>query len=122
MPAPAPNVKAVFDRALELASLSEREAYLADACAGDPALRQKVDGLLSADGEAGSFLETAAGVGGDGPGPTDEYHGQDERAGAVIADKYTLVELIGEGGMGAVWRAKQTEPVKRFVAVKLIKA
>jgi serine/threonine protein kinase len=42
--------------------------------------------------------------------------------GAVIGDKYTLVEPIGEGGMGTVWRAKQTEPVKRFVAVKLINA
>jgi serine/threonine protein kinase/tetratricopeptide (TPR) repeat protein len=40
----------------------------------------------------------------------------------VIAGKYTLVDVIGEGGMGAVWRAKQTEPVKRLVAVKLIKA
>ena len=42
--------------------------------------------------------------------------------GTIIAGKYTLVEPIGEGGMGSVWRAKQTEPVKRFVAVKLIKA
>jgi hypothetical protein len=39
----------------------------------------------------------------------------------LVAGKYTLVEVIGEGGMGAVWRARQTEPVKRFVAVKLIK-
>ena len=41
--------------------------------------------------------------------------------GTVIAGKYKLIELIGEGGMGSVWRAQQTEPVKRFVAVKLIK-
>ena len=46
----------------------------------------------------------------------------DHESGTVIAGKYTLVEPIGEGGMGTVWRAKQTEPVKRFVAIKLIKA
>src|SRR5262249_24452651 len=54
--------------------------------------------------------------------PTADYPGKDERVGTVIAGRYTLIEVIGEGGMGSVWRAKQTEPVKRFVAVKLIKA
>jgi hypothetical protein len=54
--------------------------------------------------------------------PTVDYPGANVQAGTVIAGKYTLVEGIGEGGMGAVWRARQTEPVKRFVAVKLIKA
>ena len=39
----------------------------------------------------------------------------------IIGDRYTLTEIIGEGGMGTVWRAKQTEPVKRYVAWKLIK-
>src|SRR5689334_1309687 len=42
--------------------------------------------------------------------------------GTVIAGKYKLLEQLGEGGMGAVWMAQQTEPVKRLVAVKLIKA
>ena len=48
--------------------------------------------------------------------------GRTGHADEVIAGKYTLVEPIGEGGMGAVWRARQTEPVRRYVAVKLIKA
>ena len=51
---------------------------------------------------------------------TDVYHHKAE-AGIVIAGRYTLQEKIGEGGMGEVWVAKQTEPVKRKVALKLIK-
>ena len=47
---------------------------------------------------------------------------REARTGAVLAGRYKLLEEIGEGGMGAVWMAQQTEPVKRLVAVKLIKA
>jgi eukaryotic-like serine/threonine-protein kinase len=54
-------------------------------------------------------------------GATLDY-GPDAQPGSVIAGRYTLVQLIGEGGMGEVWIAKQTEPVKRKVALKLIKA
>ena len=45
-----------------------------------------------------------------------------EELGTVIADRYTLVKLIGEGGMGSVYLAEQTQPVKRQVALKLIKS
>src|SRR5262249_39886844 len=48
--------------------------------------------------------------------------GMGEAAGTVIAGKYMLDEAIGEGGIGSVWRARQSDPVKRFVAIKLIKA
>ncbi len=57
-----------------------------------------------------------------GNSQTGSHSPQDEQTNTLIAGKYTLVEVIGQGGMGSVWRAKQTEPVKRFVAVKLIKA
>src|SRR5689334_162809 len=64
----------------------------------------------------------------DEPDHTGPYHGTPTpvlsavRPGVVIAGKYKLLEQLGEGGMGAVWMAQQTEPVKRLVAVKLIKA
>ena len=152
MSTPAPNVKAVFDRAAEIASPVEREAYLAEACAGRPDVRGQVEALLRALGDAGSFLESgpvvapagdATEASDDGPrrprpastlgegataagatpaAPIAARVGRDGRADEVIAGKYTLVEPIGEGGMGSVWLRRQTEPVKRYVAVKLIKA
>ncbi len=59
---------------------------------------------------------------GSGLPPTDPYPGTDESVGALLAGKYKLIEVIGEGGMGSVFMAQQTEPVKRKVAVKVIKA
>src|SRR5262245_28126102 len=109
---------------------ADRAAYLARACGGNDDLRRLVERMLAARPEVGDFLESpallpAAGVTGafaPGKPPAAVSADRDERAGVVIAGKYTLVEPIGEGGMGSVWRAKQTAPIKRFVAVKLIKA
>ncbi len=53
---------------------------------------------------------------------TRSYQPAEPEVGAILAGKYRLTERIGEGGMGSVWVANQTEPVKRKVAVKLIKA
>ncbi|HEX4610717.1 MAG TPA: serine/threonine-protein kinase, partial [Urbifossiella sp.] len=135
--------EAVFFAALEQPAAG-RAAYLDMACTGDAALRARVEKLLAAHPRVGGFLEpevagneTGTFGGSDrldagppeafpeveaAPELTTDYPGRDEHVGAVIAGKYTLVEAVGEGGMGSVWRAKQTEPVKRFVAVKLIKA
>ncbi|HYH66737.1 MAG TPA: protein kinase [Urbifossiella sp.] len=95
----------------------ERAAYLDAACAGNPELRARVEALIRSHDGAGSLLEkplfrTA---------PTVDHVPPAEEPGAVIGP-YKLVEPIGEGGMGSVWMAQQTEPVKRVVAVKLIKA
>ena len=124
------NVKSLFLSLIDLASESERNAFLDEHCGSNSALRQELLALLQHDREGGSFLakqafatqvhtpsEHASAEHASAGSPS-----QNEHSGTIIAGKYTLAESIGEGGMGSVWRAKQSEPVKRFVAVKLIKA
>jgi serine/threonine protein kinase/Tfp pilus assembly protein PilF len=119
------RVKTVFNQALELATAAERAAYLEQACAGAPALREKVEALLRAYEEAGSFLERPAEAPGHTepftPTPADTATVSDEQPGAVMGP-YKLVQQLGEGGMGTVWMAQQTAPVKRLVALKVIKS
>jgi serine/threonine protein kinase len=109
------SVKAVFDRALEITSAAERRAYLDEACAADPEVRGKVEALLRAYDEAGSFLESPPAVLG---ATVDEPVA--ERPGTVLGP-YRLMEQTGEGGMGLVFVAEQTQPVRRRVALKVIK-
>jgi eukaryotic-like serine/threonine-protein kinase len=116
MNASSGKVKEIFLAAAEM-TRAERQGYLDSACAGDEALRRDVDEMLEHHGQLGSFLQSHAG----GQVPTVDSP-RVERPGAVIADRYKLLQQIGEGGMGTVWMAQQTEPVKRLVAVKLIKA
>jgi WD40 repeat protein/serine/threonine protein kinase len=100
-----------------------RAAFLDGACAGAPALRERLGALLARQEQAGSFLEVAAA---DGNQSTDVRQigvsQATEAESEVLAGRFKLLEQIGEGGMGAVWLALQTEPVRRRVAVKLIKA
>src|SRR5262245_23921278 len=114
----------LFELALNTPA-AERAALLDRACAGNPALRARVEALLAAD-VAASPLDRPADPThsfgshvGDGPTlPTPTA----ESSGAVVAGRYKLLQRIGEGGMGSVWMADQTEPVKRRVAVKLVRA
>src|SRR5262249_10025585 len=80
-------------------------------------LRRQVDLLLKAHLEAGSV----PGAAGSASDDTGAYQTAAEAPGTVIGS-YKLLEPIGEGGMGTVWMAQQTEPVRRLVALKLIKA
>jgi serine/threonine protein kinase len=100
----------IFAEALELPP-AERVAFLARACADD-AQRARIESLLAGHAAAEDFLERPA-VPRATPPP-------EEQAGDVIGH-YTLLRKVGEGGCGVVWLAEQTEPVRRRVALKVIK-
>ena len=107
--------QSIFIEALDKEDPAERAAFLAQVCASDPALRQRIERLLQRHQQADSFLESpvAAQV-----GTVDQP--LTERPGTLIGP-YKLLQQIGEGGMGTVFMAEQTRPVQRKVALKLIK-
>ncbi len=115
------NERELFQQLLDIADAAERSNFLDGI--EPPELRQRLSDLLIAHQRGTNFLEephpAAAAI------PTlDETQSAaltHEGAGTVIASKYKLLQQIGEGGMGTVWMADQTEPVKRRVAVKLIR-
>jgi eukaryotic-like serine/threonine-protein kinase len=106
----------IFHQALARQDPEERAAYLRQACGDDAALRASVEALLRADVGATGFMERTA-------PDADATLGVPigERPGMVIGP-YKLRQEIGEGGMGMVFMAEQTVPVKRVVALKVIKA
>jgi serine/threonine protein kinase/tetratricopeptide (TPR) repeat protein len=106
----------IFKAAVKLPP-DARAAYLDQACGSDAALRGEVESLLHAHDTSAGFLEHGAA----GADATFDYQQSAERPRTVIGP-YKLIEQIGEGGMGSVWMAQQIEPVKRLVAVKLVKA
>ncbi|MFB0554771.1 MAG: protein kinase [Phycisphaerae bacterium] len=108
--------RVVFKAALKIKSPTERAAYLKKACGINTKLLARVEALLKAHDEAGSFLEVRA----IDRNATVEESPIIEGPGTKIGH-YELMELIGEGGMGLVYLAKQKEPVRRKVVVKIIK-
>jgi serine/threonine protein kinase/tetratricopeptide (TPR) repeat protein len=112
---PSP-LEAIFFAALEKGSPPERAAYLDEACAGEADLRRRVEKMLAAQAQAGSFLEQPA----HSPVVTVEEQPVSEGPGTVIGP-YKLLEQIGEGGFGVVFLAEQTQPVRRKVALKVLK-
>jgi serine/threonine protein kinase/tetratricopeptide (TPR) repeat protein len=111
------NEESIFAAALQKNAPDERAAFLDVACQGNSRLRADVEELLEASDRAGGFLETSPvhdfSPAADGPTLA-------EGAGSVIGP-YKLIEQIGEGGFGAVFMAEQERPVRRKVALKVIK-
>ncbi len=114
----------VFSAARHLPA-AERAAYLDEACAGDAGLRQRVEELLEAGEQAGEFLQSPP-SGAQRPedaasaSPPQKRVLQPEDLGERIG-RYKLLQQIGEGGCGTVYMAHQEEPVRRRVALKVIK-
>jgi serine/threonine protein kinase/tetratricopeptide (TPR) repeat protein len=109
----------IFDAARELPA-HERAAYIAERCGQDADLRQRIEGMLAADAAAGEFFKTH-----DAPSSTAIFSDANlsssmEKAGDRIG-RYKLLQQIGEGGCGVVYMAEQEEPVRRRVALKVIK-
>src|SRR3954447_14381646 len=114
---PNPTEQEVFNQAVLLGMPQARAAYLAVACGADLPLRERVEALLFAADHAGRFLEeppAALNPNADSSWPMSEKPG--ERVG-----RCQLLEQIGEGGCGVVYMAEQLEPVRRHVALKVIK-
>ena len=116
---PAPQrEEALFTAALNN-PLAERPAFLDGACHGDPALRQRLEALLAAHDAPDELLSTL---------PTaakatiklDLADAPDEAVGQTLG-RYKLLERVGEGGCGVVYVAEQIKPVRRRVALKVIK-
>jgi serine/threonine protein kinase/predicted Zn-dependent protease len=110
------KLRAVFDAAVEQHTPEQWDAYLEQACAGDEELRRQAALLLKAHAESRGPLDREA-FGGDWTGP---YPAMTERPGTVIGP-YKLLEQIGEGGFGVVFMAEQQHPVRRKVALKVVK-
>jgi serine/threonine protein kinase/tetratricopeptide (TPR) repeat protein len=132
----------IFGEAVRFASARERAAYLDRACGGDPELRAQVESLLAAHAEAGAFLEppAAAPAGAAGAVPRfgrtvglPEFADLPPLLGRALSQPveregvgdsvgaYKLLERLGEGGMGVVYMAEQLRPVRRRVAMKIVK-
>ena len=106
----------IFQNAIEIEDSAKRAKYLENACEGDEKLRAEVYALLKAHEQAGDYLEAPA----VDANVTIDRPTRIEGPGTKIG-RYELLELIGEGGMGLVYLAEQKEPVKRRVAMKIIK-
>jgi serine/threonine protein kinase/Flp pilus assembly protein TadD len=106
--------EAIFLEVLEKPTAAERQAFLDRACAGDPEVRRGVERLLKAHERAGNFL---AGK----PAGASQFGGVVSESPGTVIGSYKLLEQIGEGGFGVVFMAEQQQPLRRKVALKVLK-
>jgi len=115
MQAELARLEEIFSEALPMSAGAERDAFLDRACRGEPGLRTQIDRLLASSASAGNFIadaEQAASI--------TPFSSNQESPGTIIGP-YKLLERIGEGGFGSVFMAEQEKPVRRRVALKIIK-
>lgn len=113
------QIKDIFDRAVECAPES-RIAFLREHCGDDEELRKEVESLLAADPETGSLLDNPLMETGTAADAVSNLAvslpAQDDSFGP-----YVPFRLLGEGGMGTVYLARQQHPIRREVALKVVK-
>jgi serine/threonine protein kinase len=116
MPQQHPKEETIFDAARQMADGAERKAFLDRECGSDTRLRARVETLLAADRVSGDLLGSPEGA------DHGAFRGAAsfEKPGDVIG-RYKLLQRIGEGGFGVVYMAEQLEPIRRRVALKIIK-
>src|SRR5499433_1907405 len=114
MTEPSLPEESIFAQALEIKSAAERGAFLDRACGDNQTLRAEVEGLLHAHGTCGDLLDLSEKT------ATILDTSSTEAPGTFIGP-YKLLEQIGEGGFGVVFVAEQTHPVRRKVALKIVK-
>src|SRR6266496_3910250 len=121
---PDPQREAALFQAAAQLTASARATFLDGACHGDPASRQRLVALLAAHDAEDPFLEAEKRKPGNEPVKAtmklDLPDAPDEAVGQTLG-RYKLLEKVGEGGCGVVYVAEQTEPVRRRVALKVIK-
>jgi serine/threonine protein kinase len=116
MPEQRLSERSIFEAAIDKGSPAERAAFLDQACGSDAGLRREVEALLEAHDRLGTISPPgpAANLGATVDDPTREGPGR-------LIGPYKLLEQIGEGGFGVVFLADQTQPVRRKVALKVLK-
>jgi eukaryotic-like serine/threonine-protein kinase len=115
------RIKELLYQAMQLAP-QERRRFLDEACGPDASLRTELESLLSAEADVRSGFLQPPRIIESSAHPDENGLADGLGPGKVFAERFNLIRKLGEGGMGQVWLAEQTSPVRRQVAVKLIKA
>jgi serine/threonine protein kinase len=116
MSTPSRDLKSIFGRAIEFDAAADRDLYLDEACGADSQLRAEIEALIGHLANAGAFMGRPAAA----ADAANSYDAIPERPGTLVGP-YKLMEQIGEGGMGLVFVAEQEHPIRRKVALKIIK-